>query len=60
MANYGVAGVNHIGFEVDDLQEYRVKLAELGVTIHLEQDYEPGERIYFYDPDGVEIELVKY
>ena len=59
-ANYAVAGVNHLGFEVEDLQQYRSRLEELGVEIHLEQDYEPGERIYFYDPDGVEIELVQY
>lgn len=31
-----------------------------GEVIHLEGHYEPGERMYFYDPDGVEIELVSY
>jgi catechol 2,3-dioxygenase-like lactoylglutathione lyase family enzyme len=59
-ADYGVAGVNHIGFEVDDLEIYRQRLEELGVSVHLEADYEPGRRIYFYDPDGIEIELVEY
>jgi catechol 2,3-dioxygenase-like lactoylglutathione lyase family enzyme len=59
-ADYGIAGVNHIGFEVDDLEIYRKRLEELGVRIHLEADYEPGKRIYFHDPDGVEIELVEY
>jgi len=59
-ANYGDPGLNHLGFQVEDLQPYRDRLANLGVEIHLEADYDPGERIYFYDPDGVEIELVKY
>jgi catechol 2,3-dioxygenase-like lactoylglutathione lyase family enzyme len=59
-ADYSVPGVNHIGFEVQELDNYRQRLEQLGVEIHLEQDYEPGKRIYFYDPDGVEIELVEY
>lgn len=59
-ADYARAGLNHIGFEVDDLAPYRARLAEAGVSVHLEQNYEPGERIYFYDPDGTEIELVAY
>ncbi len=59
-ADYGIAGVNHIGFEVADLEIYRRRLKELGVEVHLEADYEPGVRIYFYDPDGIEIELVEY
>ena len=59
-ANYGDPGLNHLGFQVKDLQSFRDKLAEVGVKLHLEADYEPGERIYFFDPDGVEIELVEY
>lgn len=59
-ADYGVAGVNHIGFEVEDLELYRKRLDELGSSIHLEADYDPGKRIYFFDPDGIEIELVEY
>ena len=59
-ADYGVPGVNHIGFEVDSLEPYRARLAELGTEIHFEPEYEPGRRIYFFDPDGVEIELVEY
>ena len=59
-SNYESAGINHIAFVVDDLTEYRSRLNELNVKIHLEYDYEPGTRIYFFDPDGVEIELVEY
>ncbi|MEY2425742.1 MAG: hypothetical protein QOI61_1314 [Actinomycetota bacterium] len=53
-------GVNHFGFVVDDLDAARQRLAELGATVHLEGDYEPGRRIYFMDPDGYEVELVAY
>jgi len=59
-ADYGIAGVNHIGFEVEDLEIYRKRLEGLGIEVHLEADYEPGRRIYFYDSDGIEIELVEY
>jgi catechol 2,3-dioxygenase-like lactoylglutathione lyase family enzyme len=59
-ADYGIAGVNHIGFEVEVLEIYRKRLEGLGIEVHLEADYEPGRRIYFYDSDGIEIELVEY
>ena len=59
-ANYTVTGFNHLGFEVDDLATYRETLLAMGVEIKGEEDYEPGRRLYFYDPDGIEIELVEY
>lgn len=59
-ADYTASGINHIGFVVDDIEPYRLRLEELGVQIHFEPTYSPGKRIYFYDPDGVEIELVAY
>ena len=58
--NYLRPGVNHFGFVVDDLEDARRRVTELGATIHLEADYEPGHRIYFMDPDGYEVELVAY
>lgn len=58
--DYGRAGLNHVGFVVDDLDAMRVRLAALGVEPHLEGDYEPGRRLYFHDPSGVEVELVEY
>lgn len=36
------------------------RLGELGVQHGDEQDYEPGRRLYFVDPDGIEVELVQY
>lgn len=58
--DYSVAGLNHIGFVVDDLEEKRRRLEKLGAEVHLEGDYEPGRRLYFNDPNGVEVELVEY
>jgi catechol 2,3-dioxygenase-like lactoylglutathione lyase family enzyme len=58
--NYLAPGVNHVGFVVDDLEAARARLSELCGTEHLEADYEPGRRIYFFDPDGYEVELVEY
>ncbi len=59
-ADYDKPGLNHIAFEVDDVEVYQRRLEHMGVPIHLEGDYEPGRRIYCYDPDGVELELVSY
>jgi catechol 2,3-dioxygenase-like lactoylglutathione lyase family enzyme len=53
-------GVNHFGFVVDDLDDARRRLERLGASVHLEADYEPGRRMYFFDPDGYEVELVAY
>lgn len=58
--DYDGAQINHFGFVIDNLDTYRARLAELGVTPHHEADYEPGRRLYFLDPDGIEIELVEY
>ena len=58
--DYGPPGLNHIGFVVDDLAETRTRLAELDVEIAKEADYEPGIRLYVFDPNGIEVELVGY
>ncbi|MGF7148491.1 putative enzyme related to lactoylglutathione lyase [Sphingomonas zeicaulis] len=52
--------LNHIGIEVDDLDdaERRVIAAGLGPFNH--GDYAPGRRFYFLDPDGIEYEVVSY
>ena len=57
---YHAAGYNHVGFEVNDLDSYRQRLKEMEVPLKGEEDYDPGRRLYFYDPDGIEIELVEY
>jgi catechol 2,3-dioxygenase-like lactoylglutathione lyase family enzyme len=53
-------GLNHFGFVVDGLDEVRRRLDHIGVAVHREADYEPGRRIFFFDPDGHEVELVQY
>ena len=58
--DYEGNGINHIGFVVEDIEPLRTRLTQLGTEIHFEPSYDPGNRIYFYDPDGIEIELVAY
>jgi catechol 2,3-dioxygenase-like lactoylglutathione lyase family enzyme len=58
--DYAPPGINHIGFVVDDLPATRRRLADLGVKIEKEADYEPGLRLYCFDPNGIELELVAY
>ena len=58
--DYGKLGMNHAGFVVEDLDAAKSRLLDLGATPHQEADYEPGRRLYFLDPSGIEIELVEY
>ncbi len=58
--DYESPGLNHVGFVVSNLDEKKRHLSKLGIDIHLEGDYEPGRRFYFYDPSGLEVELVEY
>src|SRR5262245_19516629 len=58
--DYDRVGFNHFGFVVESLDEARRRLQSVGVTPHFAADYEPGARLYFMDPDGIEIELVQY
>jgi catechol 2,3-dioxygenase-like lactoylglutathione lyase family enzyme len=58
--SYGELGLNHFGLVVDDLEEAKRKLTSLNVEPTMEADYEPGRRLYFLDPNGVEVELVEY
>jgi len=37
----------------------KFRLVELGVSPGEELEYEPGRRLYFFDPDGIEVELVE-
>ena len=58
--DYEAVGFNHFGVVVDDIEIMKQRLDELGAEHGDEQDYEPGRRIYFTDPDGIEVELVQY
>lgn len=57
---YSRVGFNHVGFVVEDLDAKVAWLAERGIETEIEHAYEPGRRAYFYDPDGIEVELVEY
>jgi catechol 2,3-dioxygenase-like lactoylglutathione lyase family enzyme len=52
--------LNHIGVEVDDLDAVEAKVVAAGITPFNHGDYAPGRRFYFFDPDGIEYEVVCY
>jgi catechol 2,3-dioxygenase-like lactoylglutathione lyase family enzyme len=52
--------LNHIGVEVDALDETEARVIAAGLTPFSHGDYEPGRRFYFLDPDGIEYEVVSY
>jgi catechol 2,3-dioxygenase-like lactoylglutathione lyase family enzyme len=52
--------LNHIGVVVDDLDEVEARVIAAGLTPINHDDYDPGRRFYFFDPDGIEYEIVSY
>jgi catechol 2,3-dioxygenase-like lactoylglutathione lyase family enzyme len=52
--------LNHIGVEVDDLDAVEAKAITAGLRPFAHDDYHPGRRFYFLDPDGIEYEVVSY
>jgi len=52
--------LNHIGVEVDELDSTEARVVAAGLTPYSHGDYEPGRRFYFFDPDGIEFEVVSY
>jgi catechol 2,3-dioxygenase-like lactoylglutathione lyase family enzyme len=52
--------LNHIGVEVDDLDSIEAKVVAAGLKPFGHDDYDPGRRFYFLDPDGIEYEVVSY
>jgi catechol 2,3-dioxygenase-like lactoylglutathione lyase family enzyme len=52
--------LNHIGVEVDDLASIEAKVVAAGLRPFGHDDYDPGRRFYFLDPDGIEYEVVSY
>lgn len=57
---YQDVGINHLGFVVDNLDAMKSRLQELNITPIPEKPYSPGRRVHFFDPDGIEVELVEY
>lgn len=52
--------LNHIGVEVEALDETEQRVVAAGLTPFSHGDYEPGRRFYFLDHDGIEYEVVSY
>ena len=57
----GLPGVNHLGFEVDDVEALRDRLKTAGYedsTVPNEHPYR--KRVYFYDHEGNDWEFIQY
>jgi len=57
----GVPGVNHLAYEVDDVEALRERLRSAGYkdsTVPNQHRYR--KRVYFHDPDGNDWEFVQY
>lgn len=52
--------LNHLGVLVDDLDDTERRVVSAGLTPFNHGDYEPGRRFYFFDPDGIEYEVISY
>jgi len=53
-------GLNHIGVEVDNLDQVEQRIHNQGLNTHMHDDYDPGRRFYFALPNSLEIEVVSY
>ena len=53
-------GLNHLAVVVEDLNAVEAKVHAAGFKSGQHYDYEPGERFYFWDNDGIEYEVVHY
>lgn len=57
----GIPGVNHLAYEVDDVDALRNRLVEGGYKESTVPNSHPfRKRVYFNDPDGNDWEFVQY
>ena len=57
----GKPGVNHLGYEVDDVEALRDRLTAAGFKDSTYPNSHPHrKRVYFYDADGNDWEFVQY
>jgi len=57
----GRPGLNHLAYEVDDVEALRARLRAAGYRDSTVQNAHPyRKRIYFYDPEGNDWEFVQY
>jgi glyoxylase I family protein len=52
--------LNHVGILVKDLDAVEASVIARGLTPFNHSDYTPGRRFYFFDPDGIEYEVISY
>jgi len=53
-------GLNHLAVVVADIKTTEAAVLAAGFTPTNHGDYEPGQRFYFTDSDGIEYEVVQY
>ena len=57
----GIPGVNHLAYEVDNVDSLRARLKAAGHNESTVPNTHPyRKRIYFYDPEGNDWEFVQY
>jgi catechol 2,3-dioxygenase-like lactoylglutathione lyase family enzyme len=57
----GRPGLNHLAYEVDDVEALRSRLRAAGYQDSTVPNAHPyRKRVYFYDPDGNDWEFVQY
>lgn len=54
------APLNHVGLLVDDLDTIERGVIDAGLQPFSRERYDPGERFYFFDWDGIEFEVISY
>jgi catechol 2,3-dioxygenase-like lactoylglutathione lyase family enzyme len=58
--SHGTSGAGHVAFAVSALEEWRGRLAALGVEVELDKEWPQGGRsLYLRDPVGNSVELVE-
>lgn len=55
-----IAGLNHIGIVVEDIDKVEARIKAAGFVPASHADYEPGKRFYFEGPDDIEYEVICY
>ena len=57
----GSPGVNHLAYEVDDVEALRARMKSAGYRDSTVANKHPyRKRVYFYDPDGNDWEFIQY
>ena len=55
-----LGGLNHVAVVVEDIDATEKAVQAHGFVPKNHADYEPGQRFYFHDADGIEYEVVQY